>query len=95
MNYKMEISIANPTNTSESRVLELECEFGYDPNQYGNGHSVRIRGKGGMEWCYDLRYDTSFCKNEKEAWLINWAKTNWSGENGSWKITELMIKEKL
>lgn len=91
--YKMEVLIVNPTDANKDRILELECGFGYDAKQYGNGHSVMIRSKGGSEWCYDLRYDKSFHKDEKETWLTHWAKTNWSGEKGSWKVKRLEINK--
>lgn len=42
---------------------------------------------------FDLRYDRSFRKSEKEKWLENWARNYWNGKNGAWGIKSLEIKE--
>lgn len=94
MTYKMKASLTDP-NTEDGLVshlcFELDCNFCYDPEQYGNGHYVSIKGKGFSPECYDLRYDRSFDRNNKAKWLEEWAKNYWSGKNGAWAIKTLEI----
>ena len=94
MKYRMKVVITDPNTekgmTSELR-FDLDCTFTYDEAQYGNGHYVGISGKEFCRQVIDLRYDTSFNRNEKEQWLEKWAKSYWSGENGAWTIKSLEI----
>lgn len=94
MKYKMKVIITDPktpkTMTSEL-FFDLECEFAYDEEQYGNGHYVSIKGKEYYQQIIDLRYDKTFDRNNKEKWLENWARNYWSGENGAWAIKTLEI----
>lgn len=96
MKYSMKVRLTDP-NTPEGMISELffdlMCEFVYDKDQYGNGHYVAIKGKEmpfGKE-VIDLRYDTSFDRNNKGEWLENWARNYWSGKNGAWAIKTLEI----
>lgn len=94
MNYKMNVMIKDP-QTAEGMTsglfFELTCYFVYDEEQYGNGHYLSIEGKGFSPQHFDLRYDKSFRRNEKEKWLENWARNYWSGKNGAWAIESLEI----
>ena len=73
--------------------FELYCTFYYDTEHYGNGYYVSIRGKDFYPLSYDLQYDKSFDCNNKVTWLKEWAKSYWTGKNGSWEIKSLDITE--
>lgn len=90
MNYKMKVRIIKP-NTQNELLYILECSFSYDEEQYGNGFFLSIEGKDFSSQYFDLRYDRSFKKFEKEKWLEKWARNYWSGENGAWAIKSLEI----
>lgn len=94
MTYKMKVQITD-SNTPKDMIselcLELKCSFVYDEEQYGNGFFLNIEGNGFSTQCFDLRYDRSFKKAEKEKWLEEWARNYWSGENGAWAIKSLEI----
>jgi hypothetical protein len=95
MNYRMKVIITDP-ETPKGMVAEMmvkmNCSFFYNPKQYGNGFSLRIRSEDGRFGNdYDLRYDRSFKKAEKEKWLEKWAKNYWNGKNGAWAIKTLEI----
>lgn len=90
----MKVILTDP-NTAKGMISELffdlECNFVYDQEQYGNGHYVSIKGKEFYKTVIDLRYDQSFDSNNKEKWLEAWARKFWSGENGAWSIKSLAI----
>lgn len=96
MIYEMKIRITDP-NTPKGMTSELcfklKCTFVYDAEQYGNGFFVDIESKNFESKFFDLRYDRSFRKSEKEKWLENWARNYWNGKNGAWGIKSLEIKE--
>ena len=92
MNYEMKVRITDP-NTQNELSYKLECSFSYDEEQYGNGFFLGIEGKDFSSQYFDLRYDRSFKKSEKEKWLEKWARNYWSGENGAWAIKSLEIKK--
>lgn len=92
MVYNLKVEITNPQKTA-SKVWDLKATFFFDPEQYGNGHYVLIKGKEGFEHHYDIRYDTSFRKANKIGWLEDWARSYWSGKNGAWNITHLEISK--
>lgn len=94
MNYKMKVKITDPETPKgmfSELFFDLKCSFAYDEEQYGNGHYVCIKGKEFYKQIIDLRYDRSFDRNNKEKWLEKWAKSYWSGKNGSWTIKSLEI----
>ena len=97
MKYRMLVVISDPKTEkgmNSDITLDLRCTFSYDPDTYGNGHSVKIEG-GGVAFCnvYDLRYDKSFNKNQKMGWLEKWAHSYWSGEGGSYYVKSLSISK--
>lgn len=91
MTYELNITIQNPTHKEHTNKLHLVASFAHDPNQYGNGYSLNIKGENGFDLYYDLRYDKDFSKITKEEWLLTWAKYYWSGEHGSYKLTQFQI----
>lgn len=94
MSYEMKVTIEDP-NTKYGMVsglfFVLECNFCYDEEQYGNGHWVSIWGKDFSPRYLDIRYDVSFNRSNKSKWLEEWARSYWSGKNGSWSVKEIDI----
>lgn len=98
MKYNMNVIIANP-DTPEGMTSDLfmaiECEFAYNPNQYGNGHYLCLRNQNlpfGKE-ILDLRYDTRFNPAHKERYLEDWAHAYWNGKNGAYVVKSLNISK--
>ncbi len=91
MNYKMNVTICSPKDETKVRTMELDVEFSYDEKTYGNGHYLYI-GNGSFEFYLDIRYDSTFNKNKKTAYLRKWAKNYWSGENGAYKVKTIKIE---
>lgn len=98
MKYSMKVILQDPATLEgmfSELFFDLECDFVYDEEQYGNGHYVAIKGKEmpfGKE-VIDLRYDKSFDRDNKEGWLESWARNYWSGKNGAWAIKTLEISK--
>ena len=94
LNYKMTVEIFDPENPvgmfSDLKLYFL-CEVFCNPDDFGNGCYVSIRGEGYSKYVYDVRYDKSFNIDEIDIWLKNWAKNYWNGCNGAWKIKSLQI----
>lgn len=97
MIYKMIVTITDPdTKKGMYSALRfvLDCTFVYDSEQYGNGYFLTIESENFETKYFDLRYDRSFKKAEKEKWLEDWAKNYWNGKNGAWAVKTLeIIKE--
>ena len=98
MNYKMNVTIKDPHARKDMyNVLQFSftCYFKHDPNNYGNGYYVSILPdqKEFGSHLYDLRYDKTFNRNNKEQWLEQWAKNYWNGENGAWVVDTLEIEQ--
>lgn len=96
MKYQMTVTIANPdtpAGMSSDLVFKIDCFFAYDPEQYGNGHWLKMKKRGpeGFENHYDLRYDDSFDRNNKPAWLERWARSYWNGKDGAYYVKDLKI----
>lgn len=94
LSYKMTVDIYDP-NTPEGMFsglrLYLFCDVCYDPDDYGNGCFLYIRGEGFSTQIFDLRYDKSFHINEPDVWLKKWAQNYWNGVYGAWSIRSLQI----
>lgn len=75
--------------------LGYDVEFFYDENQYGNGTYMYCKNhdRGLYSPSYDIRYDRSYSADHQKEYILNWALNNWNGENGSYRITEIAIKE--
>lgn len=93
MKYEMIVVIADPKDVSKKVTYNLKAEFLYDSTDYGNGHYLYIAGEKFTPMYYDLRYVSNFNRNRKEEWLLRWAYSCWSGENGAYKVVEFSIKE--
>lgn len=94
LNYKMTVEISDPdtpVGMSSGLKLYLFCEVFCDPNDFGNGCYICIRGEGFSKTVVDVRYDKSFNIDAPDVWLKNWAKNYWNGCNGAWSIKCLQI----
>ena len=94
MKYEMKVTIADPETPegmTSDLFLKLLCIFAHDPEQYGNGHWLKIKENEGFGSCIDLRYNTDFDPNNKIAYLEKWAENYWSGKNGAYYIKSLEI----
>ena len=96
MKYKMQVVIYNPETEegmNSDLVMNLECVYCYDENDYGNGYHLAIEMNTGYVNHYDLRYDKNFHKDEKEAFLVRWAYFYWTGKDGAYAIKRLTIEQ--
>lgn len=96
LNYKMTVEIYDPNTLVEMSSglrLYLFCEVFCDPNDFGNGTYISIRGEDFSKIVYDVRYDKSFNIDEPDVWLKNWAKNYWNGISGAWSIKRLKISK--
>lgn len=96
MKYKMTARVCNPETPAgmfSDAMIKMTVDFSYDPDDYGNGHHVRIECEGLYIEYYDLRYDETFDPAFKEAWLANWAYRYWSGSKGAWDVKKLEIEK--
>lgn len=102
----MKLVIVNPDKGSkEKRDLKYEVTIVKDTEaHYGNGcyftaHRLDDCDNIVDKQLIDLRYDTrfsSFIQNRTiGAWIAEWAYSNWSGVNGSWKVKKLTLDEKI
>lgn len=90
--YTMKVVAKNPEGNEEI-TFKLDCAYAYDPDTYGNGYHLSIKGDGFFPQYFDLRYDKEFRKSRKMAWLVDWAEFYWSGEDGAYKVTHIDIEE--
>ena len=96
MTYNMKVTITDPNTPAgmfSELFFDLRCAFVYDEDTYGNGHYVSIGGKEFYKQVIDLRYDTSFDRDNKMKWLTDWAYSYWSGKDGAWTIKSLEISK--
>ena len=91
MTYELNITIQHPTDKDKVVSLHLIASFAHNPNQYGNGYSLNIKGENGFDLYYDLRYDKEFSKSTKEEYLLSWAKSYWCGTNGAYRLIQFEI----
>lgn len=93
-NYKLTVEIYDPATLVgmfSGLRLYLFCDVFCDPNDFGNGCYVSIRGEGFSKNVFDVRYDKSFNFDEPAEWLKKWAKNYWNGCNGAWSIKSLQV----
>ena len=99
MKYTMKVIIHDPKTAAgmtSDLLLIIDCHFCYNPEQYGNGHYVSLINRMlpfGRE-VIDLRYDTTFDRNNKAEWLEKWARSYWTGKDGAYAVKELSITRK-
>ena len=76
-------------------TFDVTVEFSYDPDTYGNGYYMGIKGKDepfGFSG-YDIRYDHDFDPKNKMAYVMGFFANRYSGSKHSWKLKALSIKE--
>lgn len=98
MKYLMTVTIADPetpAGMSSDLLFKIECSFAYDPEQYGNGHWLKLKKRGieGFENHVDLRYDPDFDRNDKPTYLEKWARNYWSGKDGAYYVKSIRIEK--
>lgn len=106
MHYKMIGTLERPAtkyDVTDAETIAIDINFDVNfchRNDYRNGYYVTITDKNIKDnepLYFDLRYDTSFNKENAEKWLKNWAKRYWGGVNtytgqdGWWKVAKLEI----
>lgn len=96
MNYKMIVDIYDPNTPDDmwsGLRLYLFCDVFYDPDDYGNGCYLFVRGNDFERQVFDVRYDKSFHIKKADVWFREWAKNYWNGRYGSWSIKRLQISK--
>lgn len=95
MKYGLDFVCVNADRT-DSVHLAYDVKFSYDPNQYGNGTYMSClshnRKESGDRY-YDIRYERSYSKDRQMQFILDWVLNTWSGERGSYRATEVSIKE--
>lgn len=70
--------------------------FDYDPDDYGNGYYMTIKGKKEPFGCsvYDIRYDRDFNPNDMEGYISRTIRQRYAkgGWDGSWKLQDISIQ---
>lgn len=78
-----------------SKTFDVSAVFSKRSGTYGNGYSMCIEGKSepfGYS-LYDIRYDTGFDPENMIAYILQFYANQYSGENGSWKLTAISVSE--
>lgn len=81
------------TGEPVEKVFEYTVVFTNDGDDYGNGYYMHVERADGFVESFDIRYDMTFRKDEKDAYILKWAKDRWSGKNGSYKLKAITIEE--
>ena len=76
-------------------IQGYDVEFFYNPNQYGNGTymSCKNHKRGYADYYMDIRYDHDYHKDQQVQYIVDWVMNTWSGKNGSYRATEISVKE--
>ena len=96
MNYKMQVTIANPETPKgmiSDLVLKIEAYYSVDENDYGNGHYLHLIMSEERDQWIDLRYNKRFNRNKKMQFLVDWAFDYWNGENGAYYVKSITVSE--
>ena len=81
---------------SDSIKAEYDVSFYYDPHQYGNGTYMSCDSHDRAivsDRYFDIRYDRDYHKDQQMLYVLQWVLNTWSGKNGSYRATEVSIKE--
>ena len=72
-----------------------DVEFFYNPEQYGNGTfmSCDNHAAGYADYYYDIRYDLDYAPDKQIQYIMNWVLNTWNGKDGSYRTTEISVKE--
>ena len=86
--FKLVVKVVNPTDQTDEHEYKYDVRYSTDPSNYGNGTYLSI----GEDKYYDIRYDQEYHQGHEIEYLTTWACNYWSGENGSYKLTEISVK---
>lgn len=91
--YNVTVFVNDGNGTTET--LKGTVEFSCDPDQYGNGYSMGIRGLGEPFWGqgYDIRYDTEFDPANEIGYIVRFYTNRYTGKNGWWKLIGIRVFE--
>lgn len=97
--YNVTIYLNN--TEGESITLKGTISFHHDPEQYGNGYTMYVKGFdepfGGQG--YDIRYDNEFDKDEELLYIVKFYATRYDGkahknEHGRrWRLAGIRVHE--
>ena len=90
---KYELCFVCVSTDGERETMTYDVKFSYDPDQYGNGTMMICKKYGGRTEYYDIRYNRDYHKDRPMQFILDWVLCTWSGERGSWRATEVSIKE--
>lgn len=92
--FLLDISLISPDLTKR-KELKLKASLVKSDSGYGNDTYLVINSRdgGSFEQCMDIRYDTSFRRDKAEVYIVSWAYSCWTGENGSWSIVGCSIRD--
>lgn len=79
----------------ETEILKGTVEFDHNPDQYGNGYSMGIRGLGeafGLQG-YDIRYDREFNPANMIGYIVRFYTNRYTGKDGWWKLIGIRVHE--
>jgi len=98
MKYTMSVILEPPEEEKVAGLtsawgMKVAATFYHDKKQYGNGYHLGLKPPDSPVNVIDLRYDETFDPDKPEEWLERWARSYWTGKNGSWQIKELVIKK--
>jgi len=96
MTFSATIHIAKQSgDTAKALTFENRISFSYDPDTYGNGFYMYVKGKnepfGGQ--AYDIRYDKEFRHDFPIAYILSFYASRYNGKNGAWKMTGIRVHE--
>lgn len=96
--FNVTVNVAN--TTGEGETLKGTIAFDCDPDQYGNGFSMYIKGLGepfGGQG-YDIRYDKDFRKEHMMEYIVSFYANRYDGkpyEYGThWKLMGIRVSER-
>ena len=78
-----------------TETLKGTIEFDCDPDQYGNGYGMGIRGLGeafGFQG-YDIRYDKNFRSDDMIGYIVRFYTNRYTGKDGWWKLVGIRVFE--
>lgn len=94
MKYRLSFVCVSPDGKHhEEQNYDVTFErCGFD---YGNGMGMFCKNlkAGYANYNFDIRYDKDYHPDRQIQFILNWALNNWSGDDGSWKITFIQCTE--
>ena len=94
---KYELCFVCVSEDGDRVKLGFDVEFFYNPKQYGNGTYMSCESHDKEkyhDYYFDIRYDMDYHKDEQIQFIVDWVLNTWSGKNGSYRTTEISVREK-